>query len=174
MRRHVSLLTAWQKEGLGEGQLRDREVTVGRKPRAKRWRDEQEPQRRACGIRGPLTSKSKVCPEDTYVEAAGISVKAGASYPGRSASVPTAAIEVERQREAQAEVSRGHSSQTRVRRRVEWVADGRNRSTGESGEAGRAINRSAHPEKPRRKRGEVGMRASNSPSGESHSTVPAR
>lgn len=36
-------MTTWQREGLAEGQLRRREVIVGRKPMAKRWPDEQEP-----------------------------------------------------------------------------------------------------------------------------------
>ena len=39
----VSLLTARQREGRAEGQPRRREATVGRKPMAKRWPDEQEP-----------------------------------------------------------------------------------------------------------------------------------
>ena len=145
---------------------------VGRKSMAKRWPDEQEPQRRVHRMRGPIIPKSKVCTEGAYVMAAGISVKAGASYPGRSPGVPMAAIEAERPRDAQGEVSRGHSSLTQVRRRAESVADGRNRPTGQSGEAGRTRTWSAHPEKPRRKRGEVGMRASSSPSEESHSTEP--
>jgi len=145
---------------------------VGRKSVAKRWPDEQEPHRQTHWVRGPLSLKPKVCTESVGVNAAGISVKAGASYPRRSPSVPTAAIEVERPREARGEVSRGHSSLTQVRRRAESVAVGRNRPTGQSGEAGRTRNWPAHPEKPRRKRGEVGMRASNLPSGESHSTEP--
>jgi hypothetical protein len=36
-------MVALQKEDLAEGQLRHREVTVGRKPMAKRWPDEQKP-----------------------------------------------------------------------------------------------------------------------------------
>ena len=36
-------MTARQREGLAEGQLRRREAFVGRKPMAKRWPDEQEP-----------------------------------------------------------------------------------------------------------------------------------
>ncbi len=35
-------MTARQREGLAEGQLRRREASVGRKPRAKRWPDGQE------------------------------------------------------------------------------------------------------------------------------------
>ena len=145
---------------------------VGRKSMAKRWPDEQEPHRRTHRIRRPLSLKSKVCTEGVGVIAAGISVKAGASYLGRSPGVPTAAIAVERQRDACGEVSRGRSSPAQVGRRAESVADGRNRPTGQSGEAGRIRNWSAHPEKPRRKRGKIGMRASSSPSGESHSTEP--
>jgi hypothetical protein len=147
---------------------------VGRKPMAKRWPDEQEPRRHLQWVRRPLSLKPEVCTEVAGVVAAGISVKAGASYPGRSPSVPTAAIEVEKPRDAQGEVSRGHSRLARASRRAELVADGRNRSTGQSGEAGRIRTWSAHPEKPRRKRGQVGMRASSSPSGESHSTEPTR
>ncbi len=87
-RNHVSLLTALQREGLAEGQLRHREVTVGRKPMAKRWPDEQEPQRRVHRIRGPIIPKSRICTEGAHVMAAGISVKAGASYLGRSGCMP--------------------------------------------------------------------------------------
>jgi hypothetical protein len=85
---HVSLLTALQKEGLADGQLRHREVLVGRKPKAKRWPDEQEPQRRGHRTRGPVFPKSKVCTEGAHVVAAGISVKVGASYLGRSGCMP--------------------------------------------------------------------------------------
>lgn len=42
------------------------------------------------------------------VDAAGISVKVGAFYPGRSVGLPRA-TGVERRREGSAEVSRGHS-----------------------------------------------------------------
>jgi len=89
---HVSLLTALQKEGLADGQLRHREVLVGRKPKAKRWPDEQEPQRRGHRTRGPVFPKSKVCTEGAHVVAAGISVKVGASYLGRSGGMPERAI----------------------------------------------------------------------------------
>ena len=146
---------------------------VGRKSMAKRWPDEQEPPRRMHRMRGPIIPKSKVCTEGVGVNAAGISVKAGASYLGRSSGVPMAAIEVERPRDTPGEVSRGHSSLAQARRRAELAADGRNRPTGQSSEAGRIRTWSAHPEKPRRKRGEVGMRVSSSPSGESHSTEPS-
>jgi hypothetical protein len=87
-RSHERLMTALQKEGLAEGQLRSREVLVGRKPMAKRWPDEQEPHtRRTHWMRSPLSSKSKLCTEGVDVNAAGISAKAGASYPGESASM---------------------------------------------------------------------------------------
>ena len=108
--RHVSLLTALQREGLAEGQLRRREAIVGRKPMAKRWPDEQEPHRRARRMRGPISSKSKVCTEGVHVIAAGISVKAGAHYPGRSAVSLDRATGAERCWDNAAEVSRGHSS----------------------------------------------------------------
>lgn len=103
-------MVALQKEDLAEGQLRDREVIVGRKPRAKRWPDEQEPQRRAHRMRGQFSLKSKVCTEGVSVVAAGISVKAGASYPGRSARMSARTRIVETRYEVRAEVSRGHSS----------------------------------------------------------------
>ena len=110
-RNGVSLLTARQREGLAEGQLRGREALVGRKPRAKRWPDEQEPHtRRSQRARRPLSLKPEVCPEAAGVDAAGISVKAGVSYPGRSAGMPAGARAVETRREMPAEVSRGHSS----------------------------------------------------------------
>ncbi len=109
-RSRVSLMTALQREGLAEGQPRDREVLVGRKPMAKRWPDEQEPQRRACWIRGPIIPKSKVCTEGMSVMAAGISAKAGASYLGRPVWTPERARVVETRCEVRAGVSRGHSS----------------------------------------------------------------
>jgi len=51
-----SLLSARQGEGLAEGQLRRREATVGRKPMAKRWPDEQESHRRHGRWMSPDTS----------------------------------------------------------------------------------------------------------------------
>ena len=85
-----SLLLARQGEELAERQLRCREVRVGRKPMAKRWSDEQEPHRRQLRrMRRPRTLKSETCAEGVVVYAAGINVKAGAHYPGRSpASFP--------------------------------------------------------------------------------------
>ncbi len=124
-RNGVSLLTARQREGLAEGQLRGREAFVGRKPRAKRWPDEQEPhRRRSQRVRRPLSLKPEVCPEAAGVDAAGISVKAGASYPGRSAGKPTGASAVETRRDVPAEVSRGHSSPSDQGRRAEPKRDG--------------------------------------------------
>ena len=102
---------------------------MGRKPKAKRCPDEQKPHRRTHRMRGPISSKSKVCTEGVPVIAAGISVKAGASYQGRYSDVPRAAIEVGRPRAAHEEVSRGHSSLARARPRAELVVDGRNRAT---------------------------------------------
>ncbi len=52
---------------------------------AKRWPDEQEPHRRQLRrMRRPRTLKSETCAEGVVVDAAGINVKAGAHYPGRS------------------------------------------------------------------------------------------
>jgi hypothetical protein len=39
-------------------------------------------------MRGPIDSKSDTCTESMEVDAAGISVKAGAQYPGRSVDLP--------------------------------------------------------------------------------------
>jgi len=62
---------------------------VERKPKAKRWPDEQESHtRHTYRMRRPITSKSHTCTEDMYVDVAGISVKADAYYPGRSHSLP--------------------------------------------------------------------------------------
>ena len=59
-------------------------------------------------MRSPKSSKSDTCTEGSCVYAAGISVKVGAHYPGRSASLPRATA-VMRRRDGGAEVSRGHS-----------------------------------------------------------------
>ena len=107
----VSLLTALQKEGLAEGQLRRREATVGRKPMAKRWPDEQDSHtRRTRRVRRHISLKPKICAEGTYVDAAGISVKAGAHYPGRPGIMPERATAAGRWRDVRPGVSRGHSS----------------------------------------------------------------
>ena len=59
-------------------------------------------------MRRLISSKSKTCPEGMDVNAAGISVKVGAPYPGRSVDLPWA-TSIVRCREGSAEVSRGHS-----------------------------------------------------------------
>lgn len=59
-------------------------------------------------MRGRIDSKSDTCTEGTYVYAAGISVKVGAHYPGRSVCLHYATV-LARRRDEQAEVSRGHS-----------------------------------------------------------------
>jgi hypothetical protein len=43
--------------------------------------------RRASWMRRPISSKSNTCTESLYVDAAGISVKVSAHYPGRSATL---------------------------------------------------------------------------------------
>lgn len=60
-------------------------------------------------MRRQISSKSNTCTESLVVYAAGISVKVGASYPGRSAILPWARV-VERRHDEMAEGSRGHSS----------------------------------------------------------------
>jgi hypothetical protein len=56
---------------------------------AKRWSDEQEPQsRRQDWVRGPISLKPNTCTERLGVNAADISVKVGAHYPGRSDVLP--------------------------------------------------------------------------------------
>jgi len=69
-------------------------------------------------MRRHISSKSNTCTESLYVDAAGISVKVRAHYPGRSATLPRATV-TERWREEVAEVSRGHSSSIRPERRPE-------------------------------------------------------
>jgi hypothetical protein len=69
-------------------------------------------------MRRQISSKSHTCTEGADVYAAGISVKVGAHYPGRSAACPCA-TGVERRREGSAEVSRGHSRSLRPDRRPE-------------------------------------------------------
>jgi hypothetical protein len=63
-------------------------------------------------MRGQISSKSNTCTEREVVDAAGISVKVGAHYPGRSVSLPWA-TNIGRCWEGLAEVSRGHSRLTR-------------------------------------------------------------
>ena len=59
-------------------------------------------------MRRPISSKSNTCTESMGVDAAGISAKVGAHYPGRSAGLLRATT-VERRSDGPAEVSRGHS-----------------------------------------------------------------
>ncbi len=59
-------------------------------------------------MRRQLSSKSDTCTEGMAVYAAGISVKVGAHYPGRSVRLPCARG-VARRFDGWAEVSRGHS-----------------------------------------------------------------
>jgi len=59
-------------------------------------------------MRRQISSKSESCSEAVGVYVAGISVKVGAHYPGRSGVVPCASG-AERLRDATPEVSRGHS-----------------------------------------------------------------
>lgn len=115
-----SLLLTRQGEELAERQLRHREVFVGRKLMAKHWPDEQEPYtRQSRWMRGPRTLKSQTCPESVVVYAAGISVKAGAHYPGRSPLLFREELVLQRCRAMEdEEVSRGHSSPTRSRSRT--------------------------------------------------------
>ena len=66
-------------------------LRIWRKPKAKRWPDEQEADRRRHGgVRRRISSKPETCTERRDVYPTGISVKVGASYPGRSAWVPRA------------------------------------------------------------------------------------
>ena len=171
-KRHVSLLAALQREGLAEGQLRRREASVGRKPMAKRWPDEQQPHvRRMRRTRSPISLKSKVCTEDAYVDAAGISGKAGAQYPGRSPSMLETAIVIARSRDVRGEVSRGHSS-------PEFQDEGLNRTRTEEtafmkpsgGAGGVAYKRSARLMGAGRNAGRSGTSAPNLASEESPST----
>ena len=64
-------------------------------------------------MRSPLSSESDTCTEGAGVDAAGISVKVGVHYPGRSvglsAAVGGTTVGASR-REGPAEVSRGHST----------------------------------------------------------------
>ena len=59
-------------------------------------------------MRSPLSLKPNTCTESTDVDAAGISVKVSAHYPGRSVDLPCARA-IERWSDGSAEVSRGHS-----------------------------------------------------------------
>ena len=59
-------------------------------------------------MRRQISSKPEPYPESMDVDAAGISVKVNAHYPGRSVGLPRATAVVRRW-EGLAEVSRGHS-----------------------------------------------------------------
>jgi hypothetical protein len=94
---------------------------IRRKPQAKRWPDEQKPhKRRQSWMRRLISSKSNTCTESYGVDAAGISGKVSAQYPGRPVVLPCARV-VERRRDEKTGVSRGHSRQLRPRRRPEHV-----------------------------------------------------
>ena len=73
-------------------------------------------------MRRPISSKSNTCTEGMNVDAAGISVKVGAHYPGRSVSLPCA-TDIERCWDGLAEVSRGHIEARRPCRRAEREVD---------------------------------------------------
>jgi hypothetical protein len=64
--------------------------------------------RRTFRIRRPLSSKSSSCTEELFVDAAGISVKVGVHYPGRSVYLLKATA-IERWQDGWTEVSRRHS-----------------------------------------------------------------
>jgi len=105
----VSPLLARQGEELAERQGCRGRLRIWRKPKAKRWPDEQEADtRRYSGVRRPLSSKPETCTERCDVNPTGISVKVGASYPGRSGGLPCA-TDIERCWDGLPEVSRGHS-----------------------------------------------------------------
>jgi len=55
-------------------------------------------------MRRRISSKSNTCTEGVHVDAAGIRVKVGAHYPGRSVILPSASG-AERRRDEMAEVS---------------------------------------------------------------------
>lgn len=59
-------------------------------------------------MRRQMSLKSNTCTESFGVNAAGISGKVGAQYPGRSDILPGASV-VERRCDEMTEVSRGHS-----------------------------------------------------------------
>lgn len=64
--------------------------------------------RRRIGASRQISAKPDTCTERRGVDPTGISVKVGASYPGRSAGMPCA-TDIERCWDVLAEVSRGHS-----------------------------------------------------------------
>jgi hypothetical protein len=67
---------------------------VGRKQKAKRRPDEQEPHmRRSRRARRKLSLKTDTWSEGGCADAAGISVKAGAHYPGKPEGMPFVPLE---------------------------------------------------------------------------------
>ena len=79
-----SPLHARQGEVLAERQGCRGRLRIWRKPKAKRWPDEQEAdRRRRAWVRRPLSSKPDACTERHGADPTGISVKVGASNPGR-------------------------------------------------------------------------------------------
>lgn len=64
--------------------------------------------RRSCRMRRRISSKSNSCTEGMIVYVAGIGMKAGVPYPGRSVCLPRATL-VKRCGDGHTEVSRGHS-----------------------------------------------------------------
>jgi hypothetical protein len=74
--------------------------------------------RRPWRIRRQISSKSDTCTEAMDVDAAGISGKVGAHYPGRSDNLPCA-TGIVRCGDGLSEVSRRHSRLTRPSRRPE-------------------------------------------------------
>jgi hypothetical protein len=84
-----SPLRTRQGESLAKRQGCPSRGGIWRKPKAKRWPDEQESHKRRQGwMRRQSSSKSDTCTESLDVDAAGISVKEDARYPGRSAILP--------------------------------------------------------------------------------------
>jgi hypothetical protein len=57
-----------------------------------------------------MSLKPEICAEGVHVDAAGISAKAGAHYPGRPEVMPAGAMAAGRRQEVTSGVSRGHSS----------------------------------------------------------------
>lgn len=89
-------------------------------------------------MRRQISSKSDTCMEGVDVYAAGISVKVGAQYTGRSVYLPCATV-IERWREGCAEVSRGYSrsidrtegpNMKHARRALNFDGTGRRRRSG--------------------------------------------
>lgn len=110
--RGASPLRTRQGESLAERQGCPSRVGIRRKPKAKRWPDEQKPHKRHhIRMRRPISSKSHTCTEWYVVNGAGIRAKVCAQYPGRSAVLHgnRRATGSERGREEAAEVSREHS-----------------------------------------------------------------